>query len=176
MKIKYRKLLPNESKEYRNLRLESLQLYPMSFGSNYEEQVTREKLFFEKVIEDSLPDKFIFGAFDDKQLIGICGFFRDREKSNRHIGTIVQMYVKKEYQGKGIGQALLRKTIAKGFDVAAIEQIDLSVLTHQRQVNQVYEKVGFKEYGFREKALKRNGVYQDERFMVFYKVDYLRAR
>lgn len=175
MKIHCRKLLPTESAAYRKLRLESLQLYPESFGSNYGAQASREKLFFEKIIEGTFADKFVVGAFSQNKLIGIGGFFRNQGESNNHLGTIVQMYVKGNYQGKGIGQSLLQTIVSIAFRIEAIEQIDLSVITHQKQVHQVYEKVGFKEYGFRKNAMKDGDFYRDERFMVLHKEDYLKA-
>ena len=41
MDIKYRELIPEDSLQYRHIRLESLKLNPDCFGSKYLEQVSR---------------------------------------------------------------------------------------------------------------------------------------
>jgi hypothetical protein len=61
MNISYRKLAPDESKQYREIRLESLRLHPESFDSGYEEQSKLPKLKFEKAIEEPGIDRFVWG-------------------------------------------------------------------------------------------------------------------
>ena len=109
-KIEYRKLRSSESKKYRFLRLESLEKYPNSFGSKYEEQKQREKLAFENFIEQSNPECFIIGAILQDKLIGICGFYRHTDIDCNHRGEIIQMYVQPEYQGNQIVIALICKS------------------------------------------------------------------
>jgi hypothetical protein len=49
MKITYSKLLPSHAKQYRELRLESLKLYPEFFGSSFEEQNKLPELRLEDI-------------------------------------------------------------------------------------------------------------------------------
>ena len=79
MKISYRKLGSAETRQYREIRLESLKLHPESFGSTFEEQSKLPKLMFEKALEQPVDDRFVIGAFDQKVLIGICGFIPSAE-------------------------------------------------------------------------------------------------
>lgn len=45
-------LEPQDSSAYRDVRLEALKEYPEFFGSGYKQQLTLEKLYFERLIEE----------------------------------------------------------------------------------------------------------------------------
>ncbi|MHC6199102.1 hypothetical protein [Elizabethkingia miricola] len=68
--IEYRNILPNESKAYRMIRLESLKAFPEAFSASYEESVKMEKLRLEEDIENQKPDRFVTGVFIDNELSG----------------------------------------------------------------------------------------------------------
>jgi len=167
--VKYRKLNPEESKDYRLLRLESLQKYPNSFGSNYEDQKQREKLAFENFIENADPESFIFGAFEEGNIIGICGFYRNKDENCRHRGEIIQMYVQTQCQGNQVGFNLLSETVLEAFKLKGLEQIELEVMTTVKAANKIYEKLGFQEFGVQKNLYKKEGVYFDQRFMILFK-------
>lgn len=164
--ILFRKLKPSEAKRYRSLRLESLQQYPDSFGSTYEDQKRREKLAFEKYIEEQTPENFIVGALLEETLVGICGFYQFKDERYRHRGEIIQMYVQAAVQGRQIGYNLLQTTIAEAFKIEILEQIELQVFSHLHPANRIYEKIGFQECGMHERFYQKNGVYFDQRLMV----------
>lgn len=96
MLIEYRNLLPDESKAYRRIRLESLKEFPEAFSATYQETLNIEKLILEIDIENQTVSKFVQGVFSHHKLIGICTFV----KSDENIGNIYQMYVQKGFQEK----------------------------------------------------------------------------
>ena len=51
MEIQLKKLQPHESISYREIRLECLKNFPKNFGSNYQDEKTKAKLFFQPYIE-----------------------------------------------------------------------------------------------------------------------------
>ena len=161
MEIQYRKLKPSETKLYRTIRLESLQTYPNSFGSNYEDQRAKEKLGFETIIEQAQPDQFIMGAFSDSTLLGICGFYRNSDLREQHKGAIIQMYVRAAYQGQQIGASLLEATLQQAFQLPAIEHINLGVYAHNQAALHLYKKAGFTTYGVEKNCLKLASGYVD---------------
>ena len=169
--IKYRKLNPEESEKYRLLRLESLQKCPNSFGSKYEDERQKEKLAFENFIEASNPESIIVGAIQNDKLIGICGFYRHKDHRSKHRGEIIQMYVQQEHQGKRIGYNLLKATVAIGFRLKDLEQIELQVMTSLKAANRIYEKIGFEECGIQRKFYKKEENYLDQRLMILYRDD-----
>jgi RimJ/RimL family protein N-acetyltransferase len=165
MNISYRKLQAIDSAQYREIRLESLKAHPDSFGSDYEEQRQLPKLMFEKALEQPVDNRFIFGAFDQGELIGICGFLpfakvNDLELS--HTGTIVQMYVRSTYSGRRIGLSLVIDTLRDAFKDPQIEHIILGVKEGNMSAIRVYEQAGFQPYnaggdeGFRMMVFHRD--------------------
>lgn len=143
MNITYRKLLPEESKMYRNIRLESLQRFPEAFSADYQEALNTQKLRIESDIEDQTQDKFVMGAFADQELIGICVFV----KNENNAGSIYQMYVKKEFQGKNIGLQLIKAVIHEADERFGDLEIVLEVASGNDKAYFLYKKAGFKEIG-----------------------------
>jgi len=100
----------------------------------------------------------------DSHVVGNCQVRRVRPKTPADHRGELGLCVRKEFRGQGIGEALMRATIAKArgrFDV-----IDLSVLTNNKGAKKLYEKLGFRTYGTRKYALKRAGRYFDEDLMI----------
>ncbi|KAA2222620.1 GNAT family N-acetyltransferase [Chryseobacterium sediminis] len=137
----YRKLLPEESKIYRAIRLESLEKFPESFGATYQEAVNIEKFRIESDIEEETPERFVFGAFAQHELVGICTFVKNENST----GSIYQMYVKKEFQGKNIGQGLIEAVIAEASQKFKGIEIILEVTPGNDKAYNLYRKIGFQE-------------------------------
>jgi len=169
MSISYRRLNREDSKEYWKIRLECLERHPDNFGTGFEEEKQNPKLDFKCYTMQNTPGKFIFGAFDEESLIGICVFSQESRRKTRHIGTINQMYVKAEYQGKGIGIELLNKVIGEAFMIPEIEQLVLSVVASNKSANTLYENAGFIQYGLQKNYFKDENRYFDQRFMIKYR-------
>ena len=80
----------------------------------------------------------------DERVVGMCEV---RRRSSRaefcHIGSL-GLYVNKEYRGKGIGKALLLRTIqaCKG----KFEILTLEVFSNNLYAKRLYEKLGFRIY------------------------------
>ena len=169
MEITYRLLEGKDSLLYRTIRLESLKKYPQFFGSNYEQQIQLPKLSFQTVLEENQAGKFIYGAFVQGEIVGLCGFFRNNHVKTLHRGEIIQMYVKPSHQGQQIGRNLLYKSVEEAFKIEGIEQVLLEVISSNKSALKIYENVGFAQYGFHEKAYKENGNYYDLTYMQIMK-------
>ncbi|WP_347216555.1 GNAT family N-acetyltransferase [Chryseobacterium sp.] len=141
MNIEYRKLLSHESKIYRAIRLESLEQFPDSFEANYQESLQTEKLRMETEIENQTPEKFVVGAFVDQKLVGLCAFVKNED----HSGTIYQMYVNKNFQGKNIGSGLLQAVIREAKEKLNVMEVDLEVAHQNESAYYLYKKNGFYE-------------------------------
>jgi len=166
----YRQLNYTDSKQYRKLRLLSLQLHPKNFLSKYEEQVKLEEMFMERCLRENDLNNLMFGAFEKDELIGICGFNRGSKDIMMHSGEIIQMFVIPEKSGNKIGFNLLSFSIDKLFQEKGIEQVSLWVNTDIISANKVYEQVGFKQCGYMKNAFKENNEYKDMRLMMIYKM------
>lgn len=160
MTITFRKLVPGDSFQYREIRLESLKIHPESFGATYEEERLIPKLRFEKAIEQPFDTRFIFGAFDQKELIGILGFIPftlDDVLDLPHTGTLIQMYVRSTYSGRKIGLNLTNAVVREAFCSSDIDQIVLGVRKDNMRAIRVYEQAGFQNY-HTESVRQKNGL------------------
>lgn len=172
MEIQIRKLLPDESMYYKELRLQCLKEYPEYFTTNYHDEKLKEKLFFQPFIENSDKDNFVIGAFHHHDLIGISGFKRHEKHKTNHSGIIIQVYVNPEYQGKNIGSKIIKTTIDEAFKLDGIEQIEIGVISINENAEKMYKKIGFKEFGLLKNFMKVNNLYYDHRMMMLFKNQY----
>jgi ribosomal protein S18 acetylase RimI-like enzyme len=139
MTIEYRNLLPQESNIYRTIRLESLEKFPASFGAQYQEALQIEKFRLESDIEQQAQGRFVIGAFDNQFLVGICVFVKEENNT----GSIYQMYVRENYQGKHIGAGLIQATISEARQRFNKIDIFLEVIPHNVKAYGLYKKIGF---------------------------------
>jgi RimJ/RimL family protein N-acetyltransferase len=157
---------------YRQIRLACLIHASPYFGSTYEEESQLPKLKFETYIEDDSPDHFMFGAFDDGELIGITGFHRLTRQRDRHRGELVQVYVDSTYRGQNVGEKLVRSVVEHAFTLNGVEQIQLSLIADNESAARLYEKVGFRTFGVQPNFFKMGDIYTDQKFMQLFKKDY----
>lgn len=165
MQIVYRKLKCSDALEFRQIRLECLKTFPESFGTVYEDEVGKKKLYFEEMIEQESADIFFFGAFAEDKLIGEAGFVRGNRTKTRHRGEIVAMYVNPNFHGQKIGENLLRELLKAVFELENIEQVSLTVVADNRSAVRLYERVGFETFGVQKNYFKFGEKYWDQRFM-----------
>ena len=166
MKINFRPLQFEDIECYRQVRLACLKNHPDHFGTIYEEESGTSPLKFETVLSTKNSNDFIFGAFDDKTLIGICGFVQQTRIKTSHLGEIVQMYVDPSYAGNGIGSQLLKLAVDKAFENKAIDQVLLSVVYSNEKAVSTYKKIGFVEYGKLENYFKQGERRWSQLFMT----------
>ncbi|UPL48708.1 GNAT family N-acetyltransferase [Hymenobacter sublimis] len=166
MPVAIRQLLPADSLAYRRLRLACLAEYPASFGSSVEEEEQLGPLYFEKHIEAQEPGAFVMGAFNETELVGMCAFLQASRRKVRHQGDIRQVCVSPAYKRQGLGRALLLRTLQAAFALPDLEQIYLGVIVGNAAANQLYESLGFEQYGLQKRYLRVNDHYFDHRLMV----------
>lgn len=152
--ITIRKLTQADAKAYRQARLYCLKTYPDLFGSLYEDEVKKEKLFFEECLENKDCDSFLFGAWEREECIGLCGFVPEKRTLTRHRGELIQMFVHPNYHRQKIGEKLIQAIINEAFGNAGIEQITLGVVSKNTAAINLYKKMGFVEYGLLKNCFK----------------------
>lgn len=143
MKITYKKLLPAHAERYREVRLESLKLYPQHFGAKYEEQANLPELRFEGFVKQQDANNFVIGALQDKSLIGICAFVSGNNYHLGQTGTLIQMYVKKEFSGQKIGLGLVNALLTEVSKASNLNSVILEVNPDNDKAIHVYKQAGF---------------------------------
>ncbi|MEH2127162.1 GNAT family N-acetyltransferase [Nostoc sp.] len=162
-----KKLTKYDAEDYRQIRLEALEKNPDSFGTTYQEEVIKTIEHF----RDRIPvdnNNFILGCFEDKNLIGIVGFYQESRIKLRHKAYISSMYVQQEYRSKGIGKLLLNELIERAKTINAVEILLLDIVKNNVLGKALYLSLGFQIYGTEKRAYKYNNQSFDLEFMCLH--------
>jgi ribosomal protein S18 acetylase RimI-like enzyme len=160
----FRVLIDSEYEAWNAIRTDALDVAPFAFGRSNEDEATERTHRFASNI--NREDRFILGAFDGDELIGIAGFYRHEPKKTSHKGTIWSVFIKPNWQGKGLGRNLMEETLLEAWKMADLETILLGVSSNNPTAFNLYKNLGFVEYGREPNCLKHKGEYVDEILMV----------
>ncbi len=166
--MEIRLLKPSDAESYWVLRLEALKQNSEAFLTSYEESVNRDNPVEQTARNFTKEGNYTFGAFDNEELIGVVTLLQEDRVKIRHRANIFAMYVTAKKQGLGVGKALMTQAINKASEIEGIEKINLTVTASNEKAKRLYTKLGFKTFGIEEMALKINGVYFDDEFMVLH--------
>ncbi len=146
--------------------MEALETDPRAFSSSAEEhrrstvEQTAERI---RRVENG---NFVAGAFDNEQLIGTVGFYRETCLKTRHKGFIWGVYVTPSNRGRGVGKALLQAALDRIKAHVDVRQINISVTSTQDTAERLYRSVGFESFALERESLKIGEEYLDEQWMV----------
>jgi ribosomal protein S18 acetylase RimI-like enzyme len=107
-----------------------------------------------------------FVAEDAGRIVGWCDISRDSVPTYAHEGML-GMGVLAEYRGRGLGERLIRTTLAAAAS-AGFERVALSVYASNARASALYRKVGFRLEGTRVRGRKLDGVYDDVHMMALF--------
>ncbi|MRF36530.1 GNAT family N-acetyltransferase [Staphylococcus sp. KY49P] len=160
----YRRLTEIDVKQYRKLRLKSLQTDPKGFASTYKRELEFPLSKFKSRIISS-ETQFTIGAFDDTALVCIGTFYSETLEKVKHKGNLVTVYCDPSYRRQGIAGLLIQKIINEVNELGFVKIIGLCVLSENKSAIALYEQLGFKRYGTEPKALFDGISYYDEDLM-----------
>lgn len=110
---------------------------------------------------DQNPNALVLVAEVDKQIVGLLFFIPLPKKKNSHTGEF-GVSVHPDFQGKGIGKALIVDLLAWARANETIEKVFLNVFVTNKNAIKLYKGLGFKEEGRFVKAVKQpTGEYVD---------------
>ena len=150
---------------YREFRLRGLREHADAFTSSFEEENLRVLADTEKRLSPA-GDTVMWAAFVDGAMAGVAGLNRETRLKNHHKATLVAMYVAPEYQGHGIGRALVGKVLDEA-RAGGVELVVLTVTAGNREATALYEKCGFKSFGIEPDAIRVNNVSYGKQHMYF---------
>jgi RimJ/RimL family protein N-acetyltransferase len=102
--------------------------------------------------------------FAGSKVIGICGI-RLGQRLQKHIGNL-GVSIDKEYRGEGLGKLLMAETLKEAKKkLGGLKIVILGVFEENKTAQNLYLKLGFKEYGRLSKALAYKGKYTGEILM-----------
>jgi len=159
-----RLLTPADAAAYRELRLEALRSHPDAFGASLEDEQARSPEMLARRL-DAGPANCLFGAFAGAELLGTAGFFIPNSSAkSRHKGLLVGVYVAPAHRGHALGRTLVQAVIDHARGQVALLQA--AVGAANAPARRLYNDLGFRQYGFENKALLVDGAYVDEVLIV----------
>lgn len=117
-----------------------------------------------KYIEGLGPNDHVFVAEVDGRVVGIAGLHVQTGKL-RHVGS-VGLSVHDEFQGRGIGRALLATLLDLADNYLDLKRVELEAFTDNVRAIRLYESLGFETEGCKRQAVFRRGKYLDTLFMA----------
>ncbi|WP_160723776.1 GNAT family N-acetyltransferase [Bacillus sp. USDA818B3_A] len=163
-----RLLTPADAERYWTLRLEALKNHPEAFLTSYEEAINGGNAIERTAQNLASKGNYTFGAIDQADLVGVVTLCQEERMKIKHRANIYAMYVAPHKRGLGVGKKLMIAAINKARDIQDVEQINLNVMANNQRAKRLYTKLGFKDFGYEEKALKVDGVYYDDIYMVLH--------
>jgi ribosomal protein S18 acetylase RimI-like enzyme len=107
-----------------------------------------------------------FVAEEAGRIVGWCDISRDSVPTYAHEGML-GMGVLADFRGRGLGERLLRTTLAAAAG-AGFERVALSVYASNTRAAALYRKVGFALEGTRVRGRKLDGDYDDVHMMALF--------
>ncbi|MBV9418564.1 MAG: GNAT family N-acetyltransferase [Alphaproteobacteria bacterium] len=158
--MKAERLTANDIEAIRTVRLEGLKNHPENFGADYDFEAAQP-------IEWSLQRMSraaTFGVKIDGALAGICVFYRETEKKHRHQGGIGAVYVRPQYRGQGVGDALVKAALEEAVR-QGVEHVSLTVTATNPGAVRLYERNGFTVTGKMPANIRVGTIDYDELIM-----------
>ncbi|HJW84436.1 MAG TPA: GNAT family N-acetyltransferase [Anaerolineae bacterium] len=151
---------------YRALRLEALRLHPEAFGADYASNLAEPlEYWVTRLQQNTGDDGMIYFAEAGGGLVGMTGLRRGYAPKGQHNGLIWGVYVRPEWRGLKIAEALLGACVdwarARG-----VRLVKLAVVTTNTAAIRCYTRCGFTVYGIEPEVLYYDGVYYDELLMA----------
>lgn len=135
----------------------------------FSERVTRAEDFIKGLTE---YEHLLVAEVDEngaKKAVGLVGLHVSRNPRLRHSASIGIM-VHVDYQGKGIGTALLKKVIDLADNWLMLMRLELTAFVENERAVKLYQSFGFQIEGTKKYAAIRNGKYADEYLMARYNI------
>ena len=166
--MEIRLLTESDAPAWWRLRKIALETDPYSFAESPAEHDARTLEQTREYFRSLNPANFIVGAFEEGELAGMAGFYREKHAKFQHKGRIWGVYVRRESRRQGIARTMMEEIIEKARLVEGIEQITLTAAATQMPARQLYFSLGFRAYGVEPRSLKVGNEYIDDELMVLF--------
>lgn len=154
-----RALTPADLPAWRVLRILMLETDPQGFYADLDQARARSDEEWLQAFP-LFPD-VILGLFAGPDLIGSCGFFREKAPKLAHKGQMWGVYVRPEFRRRGLGLEVVRAAIAH-----AQAHVDVLLTGASTAGAAIYKRTGFATYGVERDAYRVDGVALDTEMMA----------
>ncbi len=140
---------------------------PPAFGSRPQDEPNLAETAERLAASD---DRCFFGAFHDRQLVGIVRLSRDYAPHTRITKLPIWegLYVLPAFRRRSLGTyaSIGLLTLDRAANLPGIRRINLSVVTGQAAAIHLYQSFGFRAYGTERETFSRDGRFYDEHLMA----------
>ena len=111
-----------------------------------------------KRLAEQSSGRYSLVACAGEEIIGQLGLWTDVNPRRRHVGSL-GMAVRDDWQGKGVGSALMQAAVELANRWLGLTRLELTVYTDNQPAVRLYEKFGFvkegvlRQYAFRDGEL-----------------------
>ena len=116
-----------------------------------------------RIVEQTPAQLWPLTAIVADEIVGNCSVYRDKHNRS-HVGHIGMM-VDKEYQGMGVGNALMEAIMSLAHGWLGLKRLQLEVFTDNHRAVSLYEKFSFAHEGILRAYGFRQGIYADVHVM-----------
>jgi RimJ/RimL family protein N-acetyltransferase len=155
-----------DAEAYRELRLEGLRTHSEVFGEAYAASLERPPERWQRTVRDGAGSELsiLYVAEAGGKLVGMAGIYRIDGAKMRHSGNIWGVYIRPEWRGAGLADALIGACVGWARELE-LRLVKLSVVTTNTQAICRYVRCGFSIYGVEPEVIYHNNVYYDELLM-----------
>jgi ribosomal protein S18 acetylase RimI-like enzyme len=151
---------PKNAVPFRELRLYALQDSPTAFSADYQRNLDYPPQYWEDMLSMPANESTIFIAEHEDKLIGMTGIARGGSPKTRHSATIWGVYVRQQWRGLHIAEALIHACFSWA-QARKIVAARLGVTATNTSAIRCYERCGFKVTGTEPRAVYYEGQYHD---------------
>jgi GNAT superfamily N-acetyltransferase len=138
-----RQAVPDEWREYRDIRLRALREAPEAYGTTWADESSRDEAWWRERVAGAQS----LMAWHGSTAVGTGVGILDRHEVGSR--EIVAIWVEPEFRGRGLAQQLVMTLVGWATDVSA-EAIALWVSDGNDVARRVYERCGFTATGQRD--------------------------
>jgi len=162
-----RRACVDDAAALRELRLEALVGHPEAFAADYAATAADSVETWSRLVANYAVDAkgVVCVAAADDCLIGMLGLVRGHWPKTRHAGTLWGVYVRPDWRGLRVAEALLQECSAWA-QAQGLALLKLAVTTTNIPAIRCYARCGFTVYGVDPQVIYTNGTFYDELLMA----------
>jgi len=165
--VTMRLAVPQDAASLLELRLEALAMHPEAFAADVAMTAAEGAEAWSERITNNARDQsgaISIACVGDK-LVGMAGIGRGHWPKISHLGTLWGVYVKSDWRGLHIAEAILNELFVWSQE-HGLTVVYLGVITSNASAIRCYGRSGFTVYGIEPRVINYNGVYYDEVLMA----------
>jgi ribosomal protein S18 acetylase RimI-like enzyme len=166
MNFEIRSISPKDAAEFWALRFEMLELEPFAYSADLEDHADSSISDQLRRLEGLTGGDCAVGAWFEGELVGAAVLRCEPGRKFSHKANVFSVYVKPHARGQGIARAIMVEVIARARMLPQVTQLNIGVMSTQTAARALYESLGFQAWGCEPRALRIEGVFADETYMV----------